>query len=70
MSQSRESLLEMRKYIDNLLCSLGLTRKPSKGVWETTMELKDLGFQVDTKGDFFWYQLRSRERSPEQIDHF
>ena len=53
MSQSRESLLEMRKYIDNLLCSLGLTRKPSKGVWEPTMELKHLGVQVDTKRGLF-----------------
>jgi hypothetical protein len=48
-----QQLSARRDDIDDLLLSLGLQRKPSKGVWEPTRRLKHLGVEIDTERGLF-----------------
>ena len=49
IARSRRLALRGRPYVEELLLLLGLSRSPTKGVWEPTQRLKHLGLGVDTR---------------------
>lgn len=62
IARSRRLALRGRPYVEELLLLLGLSRSPTKGVWEPTQRLKHLGLGVDTRLMVFFLTPDRRDK--------